>query len=504
MSDQKNDQSKPYVVKMQDIGKYFGGTRALMDFSMDIASGKVHALVGENGAGKSTAAKILSGAVQKDFGTIFIDGKQQDIGSPRKGRELGISIVYQESTLAPNLSVAENMFLGGLGFGHGLIDWKDLYRRAALSLKILGVDIDPRELVKNISVAYQKLIEIVKALSEKPRVLILDEPTAVLPQLEVEKLFNLLMRLKKTEVGIIYISNRLEEVFEIADFITVLRDGEVTGTFKKAETNIDQIINLMIGCGLQTYFPNRESRIGKVAMKVENYCSDRFRNISFEVRKGEVLGFAGLVGSGRTELARAIFGANKKQAGRLLIDGNEVTVDSPGAAIEYGIAMIPESRMIDGLIPDMSIKENISLANLGKITQFGFFKLKMEKKIVSQLMESLSLKTIPMDTAVCELSGGNQQKVVLAKWFNTDSKVVIFDEPTKGVDIGAKMDIYDQINKCSAEGIGVIMISSEIAELMGMCDRICVFSNGEIRKELSGADISEQNIIDIIMERRAS
>jgi len=502
--DQKIDQSKPYIVEMQDISKYFGGTRALMDFSMKVARGKIHALVGQNGAGKSTAAKILSGAEQKDFGTILINGKQQDINSPQKGRELGISIVYQELTLAQNLTVAESMFLGRMGKNPGLIKWKELNRRAAELLKKLGMDIDPTALVKNFSVSYQKIIEIAKVLSESPRVLVLDEPTAVLSPQDVKKLFNILMYLKKRGVGIIYISHRLEEVFKIADFITVLRDGQVVRTFKKEEINIAQIINLMIGCGLKTNYPKRESRIGKVAMKVESYYSAKFRNISFEVHRGEVLGFAGLVGSGRTELARAIFGADEKEYGKLFIDGNEVIVNSPGAAIAHGIAMIPESRMIDGLVYTMSIKENISFANLKKITSLGFLKTKLEKEIVSRLMASLSLKTMPMDTNVYELSGGNQQKVVLAKWFNTESKVMIFDEPTRGVDIGAKMDIYDQINRCAAKGLGVVMISSEMDELIGMCDRICVFSNGEIKKELSGAEISEQNIIDVIMERRAS
>ena len=490
---------------MYKVDKHFGGIHALKEFSLQIPPGKILALVGENGAGKSTVARILSGAEHVDSGLILIDGKIQSIYSPRKGKELGVSMIYQEFALAQDLSVAENIFLGSMGKGRGLINWKELYSRASEITNMLGLDIDPKSRVGTLSVAYQQIVEIAKALSENSQVLILDEPTAVLPPQDVERLFEILERLKKRDVSIIYISDRLEEVFKIADLITVLRDGQITGSFNREDTNINQVINLMVGRELTGLFPKRENHIGNVVMRVENFCAARFRNISFEVRRGEVVGFAGLVGSGRTELARAIFGADKKQEGTLFVNSSEITVDSPKAAIRHGIAMVPESRKTDGLVLPMSVKENISITNLNKIRgPLGWLNMRLEKKIATDLINSIGIKTPSINTSVYNLSGGNQQKVVLAKWFNTESSIIIFDEPTRGVDVGAKVEIYNLINNCAASGLGVIMISSEMVELIGMCDRVCVFNNGEIRKELTGADISEQNIINVIMERRAS
>jgi ribose transport system ATP-binding protein len=343
-------------------------------------------------------------------------------------------------------------------------------------------------------------VEIAKALSENSRILILDEPTAVLTPQDVGSLFEILFKLKEQGVSIIYISHRLEEVFQIADIITVLRDGQTTGTYKKSETSVSQIMESMIGRELSALFPKRDHQIGGEAMRVENFNSSKFRNISFKVHKGEVIGFAGLVGSGRTEVARAIFGADKKQRGKIFLDNIERNIDSPKAAVQNGIGLIPENRKTDGLILPMSVRENISFANLGKVSgKFGWLNINKEISISVDLVRSLSIKTNGVNAPARSLSGGNQQKVVLAKWFNTKSKVIILDEPTRGVDVGAKVDIYELINNFAASGIGVIMISAEMAELIGMCDKVYVFNNGEIKGELVKPNITEQNIMQMII-----
>lgn len=492
--------SVQYRVEMKDITKRYGGTLALRDFSIAIKPGEIHALIGENGAGKSTVVKILSGAARKDSGTIRVDGETVEINSPHRGKELGISVIYQEFALAPDLTVAENIHLHKLGEAGGFINWKKLRAKSAAIIESLGVDIRPEAAVGKLSVAYQQVVEIAKALSEKARILILDEPTAVLTPHDVEKLVTILFKLKDQGVSIIYISHRLEEVFRIADSITVLRDGHITGTFNRDETDIEGVIKLMVGRELGALFPKRNSVIGGRVLEAQGYTSRKFSNISFHVSKGEVIGFAGLVGSGRTEVARALFGADKKEAGKLFLDEKETFIDSPKTAVKNGLALIPESRKTDGLVLSMPVRENVSLANLKKITgPLGWLQNKEEKGITEKLVKSLSIKTGGIHIPARNLSGGNQQKVVLAKWFNTQSKVIIFDEPTRGVDVGAKIDIYNLINGCAEKGLGVIIISSEMAELIGMCDRIYVFSKGTIRGELKGSESTDQSIMQMIV-----
>ncbi|MDR1390602.1 MAG: sugar ABC transporter ATP-binding protein [Treponema sp.] len=489
-----------YRVEMRNILKHYGGTLALNKFSFKILPGEIHALVGENGAGKSTLVKILSGAVQKDSGDIFIDGEAVEINSPRRGKELGVSIIYQEFALAQDLTVAENIHINSLGNGGGLVNWNALNKKAADIIQSTGIKIDPKAVVKNLSVAYQQVVEIAKALSENSRILILDEPTAVLTPQDVSRLFEILFRLKEKGVSIIYISHRLEEVFQIADVITVLRDGQTTGTHKKSESSIGRTMELMVGRELTTLFPRRKNSIGGEIMRVEDFSSHKFKNISFTVHKGEVIGFAGLVGSGRTEVARAIFGADKKQRGRIFLDGKEKNIDSPRTAVQNGIGLIPESRKTDGLILSMSVRENISFANLKKVTnRFGWLNKGREVDVALDLVRSLGIRTSGVNAPVMSLSGGNQQKVVLAKWFNTKSRVIILDEPTRGVDVGAKVDIYELINNFAASGLGVIIISAEMVELIGMCDKVYVFNNGEIRGELVKPNITEQNIMQMII-----
>ncbi|MDR3338330.1 MAG: sugar ABC transporter ATP-binding protein [Treponema sp.] len=493
-------------VEMRDIVKQFGGTIALNHLSLTVKPGEIHCLVGENGAGKSTLVKILSGAVQKDSGEIVIDGTPVEINGPRRGRELGISIIYQEFALAQDLTVAENIFLNKLGI-RGVVNWKRLNEKAKEVIQSIGIDIDPAAKVKNLSVAYQQVVEIAKALSEKSCILILDEPTAVLTPQDVSNLFIILDRLKKQGVSIIYISHRLEEVFLIADTITIMRDGSITGSFPKESLadspvsgRMDKIVKLMVGRELTSFFPKRESAIGEEILRVENFNSPAFSNISFKVHRGEVIGFAGLVGSGRTETARAVFGADKITGGRLFLANTETVVNSPKKAVGMGIGLVPESRKTDGLILPMMVRENISFANLKKVTgSLGRLLTKKEIKNSTDLVKSLSIKTNGVNAPVMSLSGGNQQKVVLAKWFNTEEKVIILDEPTRGVDVGAKVDIYSLINNFAQSGLGVIMISSEMTELIGMCDRVYVYSSGRIIGELMKPDISEQNIMQIIV-----
>jgi ribose transport system ATP-binding protein len=489
-----------FKVEMQDIKKHYGGVQALKGFSFQVKPGEIRALVGENGAGKSTLVKILSGAVKKDSGLIRIDGREVEIHSPKTGKELGVSIIYQEFALVPDLTVAENIFINKLGGGKGVVNWKDLYRKADEIIQSIGININTHAQVKDLSVAYQQVVEIAKALSEKSGILILDEPTAVLAPQETESLFKILFRLKEKGVSIIYISHRLEEIFQIADKITVMRDGEVTGTFDKQDVTIKEVMELMIGRELTTLFPPRSNQIGEEILKVENFSSPLFKDIAFNVKKGEVVGFSGLVGSGRTEVARAVFGADKKKSGRLVLEGKETAIRSPRDAVKKGIGLMPENRKKEGLILAMPIKTNISFASLKKVsTKIGWIKKEKEKAISQELIKALSIKTDSADTCVQNLSGGNQQKVVFAKWFNAGCKVVLLDEPTRGVDVGAKVEIYNLINQFAAEGLGVIIISSEMLELIGMCDRVYVFNGGRIKGEIAKPEITEKNIMKTIM-----
>ncbi|MCM3161446.1 sugar ABC transporter ATP-binding protein [Metabacillus litoralis] len=488
-----------YRVEMQHIVKTYGKTAALNDVSLKVGVGEIHALVGENGAGKSTLMKILSGAIKKDSGSIKIDDQNVTVRSPNEARELGIGIIYQEFALAPDLTVAENIFLNEISRNKGLINWSNLFKKADEIIKTLGFNINSKVYVRDLSVAYQQVIEIAKAISGELKVLILDEPTAVLAPSETRQLFKLLLKLKADGVSIIYISHRLEEVFEIADSITTLRDGQVTGNVNPNEVGVEDVISLMIGRNLEALFPKREIKIGTEIFRVEGMNNPpKCKNISFSVHKGEVLGIAGLVGSGRTELARAIFGADKKKGGKLFLDGKEIFVKSPKDAVRNGIGLVPENRKAQGLVLPMSIKMNATMSNLNKITKYkGLIKHKEEEELVKELSKILRIKTSSIDLATENLSGGNQQKVVLAKWFNTDCRIIILDEPTRGVDVGAKVEIYHLINQLASKGIGVIVISSELLEIIGLCDRVLVMNNAEIKGSLLKSEMTEKSIMTL-------
>ncbi|MEA5016979.1 MAG: sugar ABC transporter ATP-binding protein [Candidatus Limiplasma sp.] len=485
-----------YRVEMEGICKHFGGVQALVDCALAVESGSIHALVGENGAGKSTLMKVLSGALRMDRGVVKVDGEVADINSPSKGKAYGISIIYQEFELAPTLTVAENIFLDRLSQGGGIIRWKSLFQRAQSILTELGFRLDPRKTVEELSVAYQQVVEIAKALSRNCKILVLDEPTAVLAPEEAQQLFRMLRKLKETGVSVIYISHRLEEVFEIADKVTTMRDGRVTATVPVGETSKSQIIEMMIGRKLNALFPPRSVAAGEEALRVEGLRGGRFADISFAVAQGEVLGFAGLVGSGRTEVVRAIFGADRKSAGSVFIRGKPVRIRDPRDAVRHGLALVPENRKELGLVLSMAVRENTTMAGIRNLCgPLGVIRRRAEGAFVKDFINKLAIKTQSMDTPMHNLSGGNQQKVVLAKWFAIAPKILFLDEPTRGVDVGAKVEIFKLINEIAAQGVAVVMISSEMQEVIGMCDRVCVMHDGRISGELRREELSEINIM---------
>jgi len=495
-----------YSVEMVRITKEFGGVHALRDVSFRVRPGEIHALVGENGAGKSTLMKILSGAYAKGQGVIRIEGKEVEISNPHSGRQLGIAIIYQEFALAPDLTVAENIYLDHLSSRGGIINRGRLYRQSEELIGGLGFDINPRKMVWQLSVAYQQVVEITKALSEEAKILILDEPTAVLAPNEVKRLFEILRRLKEQGVSIVYISHRLEEVFEIADSVTVLKDGQVTGEGEIEQMSPDDVIRMMIGRKLTTMFPERELRIGEEILRVEGLNRGKeVRDVSFSVRAGEVLGIAGLVGSGRTETVRAIFAADKRDSGRIELCGKELQLKSPRESVRSGIGFVPEDRKGQGVVLSMSVRENVTMPRLRSVMGWlGFIKKTKEQRITEELIKRLRIKARSTESAVTDLSGGNQQKVVLAKWFGMESSLIILDEPTRGVDVGAKVEIYNLINELAARGLGIIFISSETIEVIGICDRVVVMRQGAVSDILDKEQLSEENIMRAAIGRSRS
>jgi len=489
--------SDNYRVELSGISKSFGGVDALRDVSLKAEPGEIHALVGENGAGKSTLMKILSGACPRDTGTISIDNNFVEINNPHDGRESGIGIIYQELSLVPDLSVAENIYLYKLSRQNRWISWKKIRSDTKHLISSMGFDISPAAMVRQLSIARQQVVEIAKALSENVSILILDEPTAVLAPGETSQLFDVLLRLKKAGVSILYISHRLEEVFRISDSITILKDGQVTGSIKTSETTQDEIINLMIGRRLSTFYPARIPGIGEDMFRAEDLgTAKKLKNISFSVKSGEVLGITGLVGSGRTETLRAIFGADKRESGSLYLRDKALRIRSPRDAVQAGIGLVPEDRKTQGIILSMSLMENTSMPDTHSVSgPLGIINRKRERNRTGDLVNRLAIKTKSLDSVAAHLSGGNQQKLVLAKWLGKRCSVLFLDEPTRGVDVGAKQEIYQLINQLSAEGLAIVMVSSEMAEVMGMCDRILVMKEGEIRGELGREEFSEENIL---------
>jgi ribose transport system ATP-binding protein len=485
------------LARLTAIAKSFGGVHALRGVDFEVQSGEVHALIGENGAGKSTLMRVLGGEMPPNSGEIRVDGKITELNGPRAARAHGIAIIHQELALAPDLSVAENIFLGELS---GVISWGALRRRAAELIASLGFDIDPARRVSSLAVAHQQVVEIAKALSRKVKIIVFDEPTAVLSAQDAERLQEIIGRLRAEGVGVVYISHRLEEILSISDRVTVMKDGQVVGTKPAAELTIDAMIRMMVGRPMAALFPEKGLRtIGEERLAVRDLQAGRLvRGVTFSVRAGEIVGLGGLVGSGRTEVARVIFGADPLESGVILLDGKEEKIRSPKDAVEAGVCLVPEDRKGQGVVLDAPIRINATMARLSAVVnRFGFVRQALERKLVGDLASSLKLKASRIDAPVSTLSGGNQQKVVLAKWFHAGGNVIILDEPTRGVDVGAKSEIYGIVLKLAEAGKAVLVISSEHQELFGLCDRILVMGEGQLRGELKLPDYSEERLLSL-------
>ncbi len=486
------------ILSLSNITKEFPGVLALNDVSFDIKRGEVHALLGENGAGKSTLMKILSGVYMPNGGKIIYEGKEVSFSNPKDAQNLGITIIHQEFSLIPYLNATENIFLGReLTKKNKLVDKQLMKEEAKKLLKRLNVELNLDIPVALLSVADQQFIEIAKAISVNAKVLILDEPTATLTPKEVDNLFTLIKNLKQAGVTMIYISHHLEEIFQIADQMTCLRDGEWVATEPVENLTKEDIIKMMVGRDVSNTYPARKTDIQDVILKVKKLKRDEIvKDVSFELKKGEILGIAGLVGSGRTETVRALIGADKTDANEVFLMGEKVKLKNPHHALRHGIGLIPENRKTQGLVLGMSVKQNISLAGLRKLLKMKrFIDKKKEKDAADKQVKDLKIKTPGIEQVVRNLSGGNQQKVVLGKWLNTDCKVLIFDEPTRGIDVGAKAEIYELMRQLTENGISIIMISSELPEILGMSDRIMVMHKGKIAAELLGEEAIPEKIM---------
>ncbi|NMA17579.1 MAG: sugar ABC transporter ATP-binding protein [Clostridiaceae bacterium] len=491
-------------LEMKGITKSFGGVHALTSVNFSVRPGEIHALIGENGAGKSTLMRILSGACNSDCGEIVINGRPASIKSPMDSVKLGVAVIYQEYALATDLTVAENIFLDNITTGGKIVNWKRLERKAQeLLAKLNFSDIDVNAKVSDFSMAYQQVVEICKGLSKDISILALDEPTALLSNKEVDKLFELLITLKDRGVSIIYISHRLEEIFQISDRISVLKDGCFVGTVDTADTDKQSLVGMMVGRNLNDYYPKREVKIGDVIFEVNNLNSGKeTKNVSFNIRSGEILGLYGLVGSGRTETALAIFGLRSISSGEIFLEGKKVEIKNPKEAFRHGIGYLSEDRKHTGLLLDMSIKHNITLSAIDKFTSglFSSINLKEENNYALGEVEKLAIHTNNINNLTSSLSGGNQQKVAIAKVLAPKCKVIIMDEPTRGVDVGSKREIYHIMNMLLERGCAILMISSEMEEIIGMCDRVLVMHEGTINGELDKSEINETRLISLAME----
>ena len=486
------------LLEMRGISKQFPGVQALDNVNFSVRAGEVHALVGENGAGKSTLMKILGGAYQADSGEMFLDGTRLNISNPSDGIQAGLNVVYQELVLAPHLSVAENIMLGQQPRKNPfLVDWTETRKQAREVLLQLGVQIDVRRTVRSLTVAQQQIVEIARALKRKSRILVLDEPSAVLGKQDIDLLYTIIRRLKEQGIAIIYISHRLEEIFLIADRVTVLKDGKIEGSISTSELDENQLVKMMIGRELKNvYQKSSTSGFGEEVIRVEGLTKNGvYQDINFSVRAGEILGLAGLVGSGRTDVVRAIAGADKFDDGKIFINGKQEKYNSPSAALTFGISLLPEDRNSQGLFLKRPLFENVTIASLHQVTRFGVINLKQERFKVQNLIDEIGISASSVNQLANNLSGGNKQKVVLARWLGAGSKLLIFDEPTRGVDVGAKVEIYRLMNQLAQEGAAIIMVSSEMPEVLGMSDNIVVLWRGNIASSFLREEASDEKIL---------
>ena len=484
------------MLTLKNITKTYPGVVALNNVSVSFEQGEVHAVMGENGAGKSTLIKIISGAIHPDpGGEIVFDDKSYTQMTPALSAENGVAVIYQDINLVTPMTVAENIFMGRkMGKGYSK---RRLNKLAQEIFDEYGFQLDPAMRVERLSPANQQLVEIARAISNNAKIMIMDEPTAPLAAAEVDLLFSVIAKLKAKGVTVIYISHRMDEVFQITERVTVLRDGQYVTTINTADTNRAQLVNLMVGRELNENFPTRKSPVGEVILEAKNLTGNSVENISFQLHKGEVLGFAGLVGSGRSETMELICGAKKPDSGEIYINGRKVHITSPASAIGHGIGLIPEDRKEQGVILFNTVKFNTSLSAMHKLTRFGFINGRKNRELAQQYREALSIKVPHIDQMVINLSGGNQQKVVLAKTLAADPDVIIFDEPTKGIDVGAKQEIYNLMNELVAQGKAIIMVSSDMEEILGMSDRIIVLHEGLVAGELKREEFSQERVLHL-------
>ena len=484
-----------YILTLKNITKEFPGVKALDDVTINIERGTIHGLVGENGAGKSTLIKVLAGIYQPNKGEIILDGKPCRFNSPIEARRAGISVVHQEIKLAEPLSVAENMFLGNVQLKNGLVDWKGMRRRAWEIVEDLGMDIDINAQVSSLTVAKKQIVEIMHAINNNSRILIMDEPSAGLTDRALEVMFRIVKQLRDKGITIIYISHRLDEIFGLCSNVSVLRDGCHIDTIPVASVDRQGLINMMVGREMGQEYPKEVGNVGGTILEVKNLSRGILQDISFEVKSGEVFGISGLVGAGRTELARAILGIDKPESGEVYVRGKKVHYRTFADAIRDGLGLIPEDRKLQGLVQIMSVKRNTTLVNMKRVLRAGVISSSLEEKLSKEYADKLHVVTPSMETEVQYLSGGNQQKVVIAKWLFQNSEILFLDEPTRGIDVGAKAEIYRLINRMAKEGKTIIMISSEMPELLGMCDRIMVMHEGHKMGELNAAEATQEKIM---------
>jgi rhamnose transport system ATP-binding protein len=485
------------IVELSGIAKHFGGVQALRGVDFSLFPGEVHALVGENGAGKSTLVKILAGIHRQDAGVVKVGGEVVELRSPTQAQNLGIAVVQQEPMLFPDLDVAENVFMGRHPRDRfGRVDWKRMYREVDQLLASLDVSLSSHTPVQGLSVAEQQLVEIAKALSLQARVLVLDEPTAALSRHEVEELFAIVRQLRERGVAVLFVSHRLEEVFTIADRLTVFRDGTHIITAPISEMTTEEIIKHMVGRELSNLFPKGEAEIGEVVLEVRHLTRPGvFADVSFQLRRGEILGFAGLVGAGRTEVARVLFGIDRAESGEIWLKGKKVRIRSPQHAMGYGIAYVPEDRHQHGLVMNFSIASNVTLAILQQVSRLGLVDPRRERKIAGEYSNQLSVRSEGVEQLVNALSGGNQQKVVLGKWLATNPSVLILDEPTRGIDVGAKAEVHHIISDLAARGLAIILISSELPEVLAMADQVIVLHEGHVTGTFARSEATQERVM---------
>ena len=490
-----------YILKMESISKHFPGVKALDNVNFKVQRGVIHALVGENGAGKSTLMKVLNGVYQADSGSIYINGNKTSLRNTKDAKAAGIGLIFQEFNLVNQLSAAENIFLNRLKTKGIIVDWKQIINNVQKIVNELGFAFNVKETVENLSAAQKQMVEIAKVLSENVQLIVMDEPTSSLTAAETDNLFNIIRKLKNSGITVIYISHKLEEVFNISDYCSVMRDGEIIETKKTSDFSKAEIIERMVGRSVEMEYPKRNVQLGEVVLEARNITQgSRIKKVSFKLHNGEILGIAGLVGSGRTELAEILFGAQKYDQGEIFINGKKANIRSTFDGKKASIGLLTEDRKETGLILAYNLIQNISVTNLPKTKNGPFLSIKKEIDEVSYLKESLNIKAPSMKQLLVNLSGGNQQKVVFAKWLFSDANILILDEPTRGIDVGAKYEIYLLMNKLAEEGKSIIMISSELPEVLGMSDRVLVLSAGEITGELSREEATAEAVMHLAIQ----